>query len=254
MDVYVANIRPYSGLVTGPSRTNVWSRGFLQHRSKRVKRICHANSDWETGEQTLRRPVVPKAPPSFAPPPPPPPPALPPAPIPPPPPPGVGDRGGLGRRQQLVWGAAAGAFLICLLTAGPFPEVDDPPPGPARYVYPMREGYGTEPANIFVPRPSGGNPLVLHFERSTPAAIVFEDPSIRQTFILPLPFLITNEAREKLLPRLLKDPGWESNLVPVREWDSFLRDLEKKFPPEQMLPTGQNSWATWYFLAHKVVL
>lgn len=65
---------------------------------------------------------------------------------------------------------------------------------------------------------------------------------------------LSNEAREQLLPRLLKEPGWESELVPAREWDTFLRDLERKFPPEQMLPSGQNSWGTWFFLAHKIVL
>lgn len=69
--------------------------------------------------------------------------------------------------------------------------------------YPMREGYGREPTNIFVPRPSGGDPLVLHYERSTPAALVFEDPGARQTFVLPLPLLV----RLPPLPRFLLAPG-----------------------------------------------
>lgn len=65
---------------------------------------------------------------------------------------------------------------------------------------------------------------------------------------------MANDERETVLPRLFRDPQWENNLVAAKNWNSFLQDLQKEFPPNQMLPSGQNSWAAWYFLARKVVL
>jgi hypothetical protein len=84
MVVFVPTRKDFLRVGLRPSSSS--NRALAPVQRSHLQRICYANSDWEVNEQTVRRPVVPKAPPSYSRPPPPRPPPLPPVPIPPPPP------------------------------------------------------------------------------------------------------------------------------------------------------------------------
>lgn len=65
---------------------------------------------------------------------------------------------------------------------------------------------------------------------------------------------LPNDRREKFLRLLFQNPQWEGRLVAAKDWDKYLQVLQKDNPPDEMLPSGQDTWGAWYFLAGKVVL